>query len=162
MLFLAAQPQSVYPDYPDMSDAMDIFGYDWEPHEVETEDGWYLTMFRITGIKGEESPSEKKDKPPILLLHGSGASAMGWLEGGEDPNLPGALAARGYDVWLGNPRGARYSNKNRRDGEWSLKERWNWTYADMGAYDVPAFVDRVLEVTTKPKLTLIGYSMGSA
>ena len=138
---------------------MDIFGYDWEPHNVETEDGWYLTVFRITGIKGVPVVS---DKPPILLLHGSGGSAMGWLEGGEDPNLPGELAARGYDVWISNQRGARYSNKNRRDGEWSQKERWNWTYADMAMYDVPAFVDKVLEVTTKPKLTLIGYSMGSA
>ena len=31
----------------------------------------------------------------------------------------------------------------------------------MGEYDIPAFVDRILEVTKKPKVTLIGYSQGS-
>ena len=163
MLFLefigAEPPEGIYPDYPDMKEAMEAFGYDWEAHNVETEDGWYLTTFRIAGINGVKTQS---DKPPILILHGSGGSAMGWLEDGVGPSLPGSLAERGYDVWMGNQRGTRYSNKNRRDGEWSLKERWSWTYADMGLYDVPAFIDKVLEVTNKPKLTLIGYSMGTA
>ena len=27
-------------------------GLDWEPHKVETEDGWFLTIFRLTGVKG--------------------------------------------------------------------------------------------------------------
>ena len=86
---------------------------------------------------------------------------MSWVEEGGD-SLPGGLAERGYDVWLGNNRGARYSNKNRRDGEWSQKERWNWSFAEMGMYDVPAFIDKMLEVTGKPKVTLMGYSMGTA
>ena len=47
---------------------MKAFGYDWEPHEVETEDGWYLTIFRITGVNGRSLPfEEKKDKPPLLI-----------------------------------------------------------------------------------------------
>ena len=32
----------------------------------------------------------------------------------------------------------------------------------MGLYDIPACVDKMLEVTGKPKVTLIGYSQGSA
>lgn len=32
----------------------------------------------------------------------------------------------------------------------------------MGNYDVRAFVNKVLEVTEEPKLTIIGYSQGSA
>ena len=51
-----------------MDEAMKAFGYDWEPHEVETEDGWYLTIFRITGINGRSLPFEEmKDKPPLLI-----------------------------------------------------------------------------------------------
>ena len=145
-----------------METAMKNQGYDWESYTVMTEDGWFLSFFRITGVGGESRPSEAfKDKPPILLMHGGGGSAMGWLEGTEE-NLPGGLAERGYDVWIGNNRGAQYSNKNRRDGEWSDKERWNWSWAEMGIYDVPAFIDKMLEVTGKHKVTLFGYSMGTA
>ena len=32
----------------------------------------------------------------------------------------------------------------------------------MGRYDIPAFVDKILEVTGKPKVTLMGYSQGGA
>ena len=74
------------------------------------------------------------------------------------PNLLGALAERGYDVWVGNNRGATYSTKYRG---WS-DDRWDYTWADMGQYDMPACIDRILEVTRKPKVTLIGYSQGSA
>ena len=44
-------------------------GYDWEPHIVETEDGWFLTIFRITGAYGKKFSLAKeiKDKPPILI-----------------------------------------------------------------------------------------------
>ena len=43
-----------------------------------------------------------------------------------------------------------------------MKEHWDFDWADMGVYDIPACVDRILEVTNKPKVTLIGYSQGSA
>ena len=32
----------------------------------------------------------------------------------------------------------------------------------MGAYDVPTFIDKVLEVTGKNKVNLVGYSQGTA
>ena len=78
------------------------------------------------------------------------------------PILPGRLAQRGYDVWLGNNRGVPYSDTHRRDGEWSVKEKWNFSWADMGQYDLPAEIDKILEVTAKPKLTYLGYSQGSS
>ena len=64
----------------------------------------------------------------------------------------------GYDVWLGNNRGTPYSDYNIKDGTWSLKERWSVDWSDMGQYDIPAFVDKIIEVTEKPKVTLMGYS----
>ena len=74
----------------------------------------------------------------------------------------GKLAERGYDVWVGNRRGSVYSNVNRRDGEWSLKERWDFSWADEGENDLPKIVDMILEETGSPKINLMGYSMGSA
>lgn len=92
-------------------------------------------------------------------------SGYGWLAYNPlGPTLPGRLAERGYDVWIGNSRGTKYSNKNRKDDEegWTLKQHWDFDWADMGTYDLPAFVERIREVTGKPKVTLLGYSQGGA
>ena len=35
--------------YPEWSAALDLYGYDWEVYQVKTEDGWYLSLFRILG-----------------------------------------------------------------------------------------------------------------
>ena len=44
----------------------------------------------------------------------------------------------------------------------TLKEHYSFSWAHMGAIDVPAVVERVLQVTGKPKVTLMGYSQGSS
>ena len=88
-------------------------------------------------------------------MNGAFGSALNW-------KLPGQLAEQGYDVWVGSNRGDVYGNVHRLDGLWSVKEHWNFTWADMGYYDVPSILDKVLEVTEKPKATLMGYSQGSA
>ena len=94
------------------------------------------------------------------MQHGAYDSAFNWAaaSGTGLVNLPGALATRGYDVWMGSNRGVKYSNVNRRDGEWSLKELWDFSWADMGLYDIPAMIEKIVEVTGKPKVTLFGYS----
>ena len=33
--------------YPDFADLLGWYDYDFEAHEVKTEDGWYLTLFHI-------------------------------------------------------------------------------------------------------------------
>ena len=63
---------------------------------------------------------------------------------------------------MGNNRGTKYSNVNKNDDTWTLKEHWDFTWADMGKYDMPVFVDKVIEVTGKPKITIMGYSTGGA
>ena len=142
------------------------YGYSWKPYEVETEDGWFLTVMRITAVDGVElsKSEEMADKPPVFLQHGGLQSGFSWMgEGILGPSLPGALAERGYDVWVGNSRGTKYSNVNRKDAEgWTLKEHWDFDWSDFGNYDIPAVVETILEETGKPKVTLIGYSQGSA
>lgn len=72
------------------------------------------------------------------------------------------MVKRGYEVWLNNSRGVKYSNRHERDGEWSLKDRWNFNWAEMGYYDVPASIEYIREVTDAPKVTLIGHSQGTS
>ena len=140
---------------------MSKYGYEWEPHKVKTEDGWHLTIFRITGRNGER-PSlseENKGKLPVLMQHGFGQNAASWAGGGlGGPSMPLKLVDEGYDVWFGNNRGVTYSNKHDRDGEWPIAERWNFNWADMGLYDMPAQIRKVIEISGKPKVTVIGLS----
>lgn len=73
--------------------------------------------------------------------------------------MPLQLVDEGYEVWLGNDRGTFYSNRHTRDGKWaSLKERWDFSWAEMGYYDMPAVFDKIIEVSGKPKVTVIGWS----
>lgn len=99
------------------------------------------------------------EKHTVLVQHGFTMSAASWVESnfGETP-WPLQLADRGYDVWLSSTRGTTYSNTNEKDGQWSDEDRWDFSWADMGKYDQPANIKKILEVTGKEKLTYIGYS----
>ena len=83
-----AQTEEEREKYAQWTEVCDRFGYEWEPHEVETEDGWFVTVFRITKAKGQDLT--KSEKPPILLQHGSAQSAFEWLGYSPlGPTLPG-------------------------------------------------------------------------
>ena len=55
----------------------------------------------------------------------------------------------------------RYSNKHDRDGEWSLRERWDFNLATMGEHDLAAMIEKAAEVSQK-KVTVVGFSSGGA
>ena len=42
--------------YPEFSQIMGIYNYTWEPIEVTTEDGYTLTMMRVTGRRVPPGP----------------------------------------------------------------------------------------------------------
>ena len=138
--------------YPEYAAILENYGYDWEPHEVKTEDGWFLTVFRI-------KPVENKGKLPLLLVHGAMDSAAGYIvKSSEDRAWALQMVKKGYEVWLNNSRGVKYSNRHERDGEWSLRERWDFTWAEMGYYDIPAVIEYILSVTGAPKVTVAAHS----
>ena len=56
---------------------MNQWGLTWEDYKVTTEDGYILTMFRLTG--SEEDGPFKVDKPPVLIAHGLSADAIKWM-----------------------------------------------------------------------------------
>ena len=159
--------------FPVFAESADLVGVTWQHHYAKTEDGWYLSMFRLTGLVDKQPnylQDKNKDKLPIIMQHGSFSSAQDWLSGGVleiiietrilGPTLPTQLVQAGYDVWVVSNRGYANSDFHERDGQegWTLKEKWDFSWADMGTYDVPAFVEKALEVTGKPKVTLLGYS----
>ena len=94
---------------------------------------------------------------PVLLMHGLFMSA-GVFVTNEEQSLAFYLADLGYDVWLGNNRGACLSHVKLSP---SNRQFWNWCIDDLAKYDVPAMVDYVLKQNGDTKLTWIGLSQGN-
>ncbi|GLG98545.1 Lipase [Gryllus bimaculatus] len=70
------------------------------------------------------------------------------------------LADAGYDVWLTNARGNKWSRRHV-----SLNPEksafWDFSWHEMGVYDLPAVIDHILAVTGQEQLHYIGHSMGT-
>lgn len=134
-------------------------GYPVETHTVITEDCYILEMHRIPHGKDEDG-TEEVQRPAVYLQHGLLCSSADWVMGSSDNSLGFLLADAGYDVWLGNYRGNTYSR-----GHCSLqpKERafWQFSWDEMGKYDIPAMIDKVLDVSKQNKTFYIGHSMGT-
>lgn len=70
------------------------------------------------------------------------------------------LADAGYDVWLPNARGTRYSRNHIRLDPDSAKF-WDFSWHEIGVYDVPTMIDYALSQTKQEKLFYIGHSQGN-
>ncbi|XP_063385556.1 lipase 3-like [Cydia fagiglandana] len=125
------------------------YGHSVETHDVLTEDGYILKMFRI--------PS---DGPVVYLQHGLLGSADDYIVAGPDSGIAYLLAKEGYDVWLGNSRGCKHS---RRHIEMSPSQGafWDFSWHEVGYYDLPAMINYALNTTGKEKLKYIGHSQGT-
>lgn len=70
-----------------------------------------------------------------------------------------------YDVWLGNARGNIYSRnhtKNNPSG-WrqERKKFWNFSFHEIGKYDLPASIDYILDESNYTQVNYIGHSQGT-
>ncbi|KAL9693307.1 hypothetical protein quinque_012592 [Culex quinquefasciatus] len=131
------------------------YGYKVESHSVTTEDGYVLKMFRILP---REQPTMKK--LPVLMVHGLLGSSADFVISGPNHSLAYLLADDGYEVWLANVRGSRYS-KAHSTMLIQSKEYWDFTWHEMGYYDLPAMIDHVLNISNSNKLFYIGHSQGT-
>lgn len=67
------------------------------------------------------------------------------------------LARAGYDVWAGNNRGNRWSNKHTTLDPNSF-EYYAFSWEEMGTHDVPAFAEHIKTTTGFDKISYIGHS----
>jgi lysosomal acid lipase/cholesteryl ester hydrolase len=146
-----------------------LFGYYAEEHVVQTTDGYLLGIHRLPYKRGEEHegvlvnarPSSGK-KPVVYLHHGLLMNSEVWVCITEEERcLPFALVERGYDVWLGNNRGNKYSKKSTRFSPAST-DFWNFSMDQFAFHDIPDSIDYILGTTSQPSLSYIGFSQGTA
>lgn len=169
---------------------IESMGYRAEGHFVTTPDGYVLGLHRIppvnnlVGGDGATSPrlsllpisppplnpphspnptlSPKPHLHPVLIIHGfmQSSEAFAIRERAAD-SLPLVLAEAGYDVWLGNNRGNKYSHKHILKKP-THDDFWDYSLDDLARCDLPSMVDYILAQTSAKSLTLIGFSQGTA
>ncbi|KAK3991203.1 putative sterol esterase [Cladorrhinum sp. PSN332] len=154
-------------DASDFVDLCAMFGYTAEEHVVRTEDGYLLGLHRLAWRKGEENtrvnrgPNSVKKKV-VYLHHGLLMNSEVWVcLTDEQRALPFVLVERGFDVWLGNNRGNKYSKKSIRFSP-NTNEFWNFSIDQFALHDIPNSISYILEITGQPSLSYIGFSQGTA
>lgn len=132
----------------------EIFGHEIDDHIVKTNDGYLLCIHRI---------KPKVENAPIVYLHhGLLMCSDIWcvnIEKGK--NIPFLLHDLGFDVWLGNNRGNKYSTKHIYLKPNDVKF-WDFSIDEFAIYDIPDSISYILNYTNQQDLTYIGFSQGSA
>ncbi|GIY64421.1 gastric triacylglycerol lipase [Caerostris extrusa] len=103
---------------------------------------------------------QKQAKKVVLLQHGLLSASNDWVINFPAQSLGFILADNGYDVWLGNIRGNTYSKKNIYFPS-TVHKFWNFSFAEMADYDLPAMIDFILTATGQNQLSYIGHSQGT-
>ena len=71
------------------------------------------------------------------------------------------MARAGYDVWLGNNRGTKWSLDHLTLNN-KKKEYWEFDWEDMGTQDTPTALNYITKTTGFEKVTYIGHSEGTS
>lgn len=148
----------------DFAHLCELFGYQHEEHVVQTKDGYLLGLHRLPLRKGEQRRSigASTGKPVVYLHHGLLMNSEVWVCL-TDPqrSLAFTLVEMGFDVWLGNNRGNKYSKKSLHHSPNSTAF-WNYSIDDFAWHDIPDSINYILEVTREPSLSYVGFSQGTA
>ncbi|XP_075973506.1 lipase 3-like [Anticarsia gemmatalis] len=131
-------------------------GYICETHTIISQ-GYVLNVHRIPHSR----TNTKVPSKTVFLQHGLFASSADWIINGPGKGLAYVLADAGYDVWMANIRGNRYSKEHiwyKSDS----KSYWNFSWHDVALYDVPEIIQYILKTKGEgTKITYIGHSMGT-
>lgn len=120
----------------------DHLGYPLEKHVYTTEDGYINTVFRIPGKKGSGSTlgqKGKEKKPVVIYQHGILDCCIGIIAN-EEESLGLKLVNAGYDLWMNNSRGNRFSRDHQTidvdHSNWErVYEYWDFSYQELASYD---------------------------
>ncbi|TMW91235.1 hypothetical protein EJD97_014587 [Solanum chilense] len=131
-------------------------GYKCQEFEVKTDDGYILSVQRIPqGRVGGGG----QIRQPVLLQHGVLVDGATWLLSPPEESVAMMLADNGFDVWISNTRGTRYSRRHvtldARDSEY-----WNWSWDELIVHDLPSVIDFIFKQTGQ-KIHYVGHSMGT-
>lgn len=131
-------------------------GYPCSEHAVQTKDGYLLALQRVS------SPTVNlgsQPGPPVLLLHGLFMAGDAWFLDNTEQSLGFILADHGFDVWVGNVRGTRWSHGHVTLSE-KNKEFWDWSWQELALYDLAEMIHYIYTMTNT-KTFVVGHSQGT-
>ncbi|XP_075728710.1 lipase member M-like [Rhipicephalus microplus] len=143
------------------------FGYPCEVTYATTEDGYVLEVYRVEhGIQGDASDAaggknERSGRRPPVLLVPPLVSGVDLFFINLPSESPGFLFAdSGFDVWALSLRENQPYVRHKTLSQ-DQPEFWQFSFDEMGRYDVAAGIDHVLNATGAPKLTVLAFSQGT-
>lgn len=154
-------------------------GYRAEEHFVTTSDGYILGLHHVPANPASANsangardsgadeaagsvPTAPRVPRPVLIIHGFMQSSEAFaIRQNASDSLPLVLSDAGYDVWLGNNRGNKYSHKHVHKKP-TNEDFWDYSLDDLARHDLPSMIDYVLAHSGAKTLSLIGFSQGTA
>ena len=139
--------------------------YQVQHFEVETSDGYILTMHRVRLTDEYKSKlmaeNAKNIDKPVLLVHGFGSCSITYFIGGSERSPGHYFVNRGFDVWVANQRGTKFSLKH-KNPDIPLSDYFSFSADEGGCLDIPAYYTHILSQVklANPKIILVGLSMG--
>ncbi|KAK6137012.1 hypothetical protein DH2020_029247 [Rehmannia glutinosa] len=137
------------------ADVIEPSGFPCSEHTTQTKDGFVLGLQRVSS----PSVTVRQRGSPVLLIHGLLMAGDAWFMDSPDQSLGFILANRGFDVWVGNVRGTRWSH-----GHKSLSERdkkfWDWSWQELALFDLGEMIRYIYSVTNS-KVLVVGHSQGT-
>jgi len=133
-------------------------GFVPEEHYVITEDQYIMGVFRVRCRKHCCAQKVVYISTPLWMDSDS------FVADYANNSLAFLLADSGYDVWIGNIRGTKYSRAkvgNPNPSSFDL-EFFDYTFLDIGLKDIPAGINYTLKVTGQDRLFYIGHSQATA
>ncbi|XP_062199289.1 triacylglycerol lipase 1 [Phragmites australis] len=131
-------------------------GYPCTEHTVETDDGFLLSLQHIPHGKNVVADNTG---PPVFLQHGLFQGGDTWFINSAEQSLGYILADNGFDVWIGNVRGTRWSKGH---SILSVHDKlfWDWSWQELAEYDLSAML-RYVYTVTQSKILYVGHSQGT-
>lgn len=133
-------------------------GYPCEEITVSTSDGFLLGLQHVPyGVAGLTNLTQKR--PPVFLQHGLTQGGDDWVLNSPAQSLAYILADQGFDVWIGNLRGTRFSHGHitLSPNDWRF---WDWSIDEHASIDMPTMVGYVQRATASP-VYYVGHSQGT-
>nr|CAB3452907.1 unnamed protein product [Digitaria exilis] len=131
-------------------------GYPCTEHTVKTDDGFLLSVQHIP--HGKNGVADNAG-PPVFLQHGLFQGGDTWFINSNEQSLGYILADNGFDVWIGNVRGTRWSKGH---STLSVHDKlfWDWSWQDLAESDLLAMLSYVYTVK-QSKVVYVGHSQGT-